>query len=212
MSSFSDQGAERKEIVASHIDALSIKNADATTKSVRLHLPVAVTGPAQRISHSLIDLSNNAKHTIPQGAIIHSVEVVSKAAMGSDFVCFVGFFSDFVKDNTRKQTLLKRVCDDTNPLTGPLLNQHKRMGFGQQLRKPQLTAQNTLYDAEASAQGLPARPAVNYNLLGDNDVALNIAVFADQYVGESKSVIPACTVVAGTCAQKDLEFIVTYSC
>lgn len=214
----SELGHKREEVVASHIDTKSSfdESDDRKVENLVIHKDIT-TAPDRNTLFTLVQSSTKTPITIPQGAMIVGVRVVKKSSgdLPADLSFSLGFMSDFVLDAARIATLGGRVAPTGTPITGPLLNQHKTIRFSQSLFSKELTAQNTLYDAELAAQGLAARPAVNYKILGANanpDPTLApVDVFLTS-VGESRAVQPAIQVLAGNLLQGDVEFVFEYIC
>jgi len=203
MASATDLGAIRKEGAFSSVDAESIENAESRERKVTLRMPNDVTtADARNVTTSLVDPKTNTYVTIPAGSVIHKVEIrkVKSTDLDSSLTFTLGFSCTFIQDSSRKATLATRILGTTNPGQGVLLNQHTVQIFDQSLYATAVAAQNTLYDAEMAAQSLPARPAVDYDNVSGNT-----------HVGESRPLIPVCTVLTGNLLASDIEFSFFYT-
>ena len=128
---FSDQGYERDDQVFNHVDLNTLTDRSSCELSRKCRLPQAIgNGQDDNItSFALVDRETGSKLVIPKGSIISKVEICSKKALGDDVEIYLGYFCDVVRSADGKGALLQRICGASNPVTGPLLNRHKRVRF-----------------------------------------------------------------------------------
>lgn len=202
MSTSTDLGYIRKEVAASFVDARKLKSEDSREIKLNLRMPKDITTSEQRlVTTSLVDPATGTYFTIPAGARVTKVEVRKTKSTDLDtaLTMSLGYSCKFIQDTTRKATLATRIVGTAEPVAGKLLNQHSNLVFDQTLYATQVAAQNTLYDAEMTAQSLTARTAIDYDIVASNTT-----------VGESRPLIPVCTVLEGTLLASDVEFVFTY--
>ena len=197
-----DLGIQRREIAASTVDAEFVVNSDSRQVVLKLTFASDITGPSDLLATtSLINPKTQAFVTIPAGSQITDFQVrkLKSDNLDTTFTFSLGYICLFIQDSTRKASLATRVSNANEPCAAKLLNQHQVLRFDQRLYAAQVATQNTLYDAEMSAQSLTARTAVDYDIVAGTAV-----------VGESRDLIPCYTALAGTCATTDLQFEITY--
>jgi len=208
----SDQGAKRKEYVATHIDTLTLNDRSASKKSIKLNLPQNIGDGDLNVSIGLVERQSKSKVSIPVGSIIDSVEIRICKPIDDGVVIVCGFFSDLVIDGTRRANLLSRVCGVSNPVTGALLNRHKRIRFCQQLNESAVVAQNTLYTAERQSRQLTVNPLPDYGVMGSNQVATDGSIsISNVCVGESELLYPALTILKGVVPMDAIEVCIIFS-
>lgn len=202
----SEFGERRVEVVASVIDANEIHRKDVFTKTIQLNMADLPEDDndqqsGSQICQSLIVPQYNSQHTIPAGAIIHSV-TISKAttkALDPKLSIAVGYFDAQVTDPNSARAIIFRVINDLAPLTGVLLNTVGTIKLSEECTKDKIASYVAILNADLSSKNKPLI-SIDSSLLGATDC-----------IGELHPLIPCATILSGTCASGDISFQYDYT-